>query len=316
MTARTIDKPGIYDLSREEYDADPAPTASLNASTAKIILDRSPRHAWLQHPRLNPKYERDRDRKFDLGTATHDLVLNAGRNIAIVAADDYKTKAAQAARDDSIAAGKMPLTLPQHETAQAMARAVRAQLVRHEDLVGILDHGKSEQTLVWQEGETWCRSCVDWLPAGGNVVVDFKTTGVSANPDKWQRTGFDQGIDVQAAFYLRGLRAVTKKDWHFRFIVVETDPPYALSVIGLSPAALALGDSKVEHALGYWRWCLAHDKWPGYARETAYIDAPAWEDTKHMARLERENIAKEQGAEMLQRLIDWQAPEHMKGKAA
>lgn len=280
-----IEKPGIYSLSREDYDRDPCPTASLNQSLAKVLLERSPRHAWLLHPKLNPKLEREKDRKFDLGTAAHDVLFNAGRNIKIVNADDYRTKAAQAARDEALAAGKMPVLGAQMDTIDAMVRAAVQQLAQHRDLAGIFPgKGKPEQTMLWQEGETWCRGAIDWLPDGQGIFLDYKTTTASANPEQWARQAFDLGADVQAVFYTRGLEKLRGGTWECRFIVQESEPPYALSVCALPPSALALGAAKVNEALRIWRWCLAKNFWPGYPRETAYIEPPPWHLTRWQER--------------------------------
>src|SRR6266571_488600 len=68
--------PGIYTLTAEQYHADPAPTASLSSSVASILLDQSPLHAWLAHPRLNHSYVReDANSRFDLGSAAHMMLL-------------------------------------------------------------------------------------------------------------------------------------------------------------------------------------------------------------------------------------------------
>jgi len=48
---------------------------SLSRSVAHILLTQTPYHAWLAHPRLNPDYMPDEDSKFDIGTATHAMLL-------------------------------------------------------------------------------------------------------------------------------------------------------------------------------------------------------------------------------------------------
>ena len=288
-----IEKPGIFQLSRAEYDADPAPAPSLNQSLAKVLLERSPRHAWLQHPRLNPKFEREKQQKFDLGTAAHDVLFNAGRNIKIVPFDDYKKDAAKAARDAALAAGLMPVKLPEMETVDAMVKAAMPQIAQHRDMVGVFPgNGEAEQALVWQEGETWCRAAIDWLPPREvGIFLDYKTTGISANPEQWARQAYELGYDVQDVFYRRGLEAVTGRPWECRFIVQETDPPYALSVCAISPGGLALGHAKVTEALRIWRWCMERNFWPGYARETAHIEPAPWQMGRWTDRETRQEVS-------------------------
>ena len=56
---------GIYNILAEQYHADPCVTASLSSSIAKILIEQSPMHAWMAHPRLNLKFKRQEDSRFD-----------------------------------------------------------------------------------------------------------------------------------------------------------------------------------------------------------------------------------------------------------
>jgi hypothetical protein len=67
------------------------------------------------------------------------------------------------------------------------------------------------------------------------------------------RTVWDNGWDVKASFYRRGLHALTGYGAEFRFAVQETYAPFALSVIAPSPSAEMLGDMKVQIAIDRWR---------------------------------------------------------------
>ena len=94
-----IDKPGIYDISAEEYHNDPCPTPSLSASIVKVVADETPLHAWTLHPKLNPNFERKEEDKFVIGTVAHSLMLRDPKNFAILDFDTYQSKAAKEARD-------------------------------------------------------------------------------------------------------------------------------------------------------------------------------------------------------------------------
>ena len=275
-----IDRPGIYTVSAAEYHQDPCIAPSLSASIAHILLTQSAWHAWWAHPRLNSAYQPQEDEKFDLGTAAHAYLLEGESGFVIVEASDWRTKAAREARAVARAAGKIPLLADRWGDVQGMALAAREQLAKHEDAPRPLADGKAEQTLVWQENGLWCRARLDWLHDDHRMIDDYKTTGASANPDVWTRALFGAGHDVQAAFYLRGLKALTGITAAFRFIVQETFTPYALSVIGLAPDALALAERKVQYALTLWRHCIELGEWPGYPRQTCWATAPAWEEAR------------------------------------
>jgi len=313
-----IDQPGVYEMSNDDYHADPCVEPSLSASTAFTLISRSPRHAWLQHPRLNPKFEPEEKATFDLGELAHTLLLRDERAIHVIDAADFKTKDAREQRDQARKDGKIPVLKAKLDEVKAMVAAARAQCAAHEEAPWLFTAGQPEQTLIWPEkvvdAVVWCRVRLDWLPQldsfPQHIFPDYKTTGSVALPDEWgRRTLFDLGNDVRAAFYLRGIRAVLKLDRpQYRFVVQETEPPYALSVMALLPHALEVADAKVEYAIRLWAWCRAKNYWPGYYRQTAYLDSPPWHEQQW---LHRKSTAAQWASlpdDLKTLLLDWQAP--------
>ena len=255
-----IEKPGIYEIAEDAYHADPCKVPSLSASIAGKLVDRSPRHAREAHPRLNPNHTSDNKKEFDLGKAAHALLLEGDDGVVIIDADSYRTKDAKAQRDQAYAAGRTPILVDKWADVQAMAKAARQQFASIEGCHELFmsSFGQAEATLVWQEDDVWCRCRVDWLPKERGIIWDYKTTNGAAEPDSWARNNIFQGKDLQPAFYARGVRALLGwEEVEFRYVVQETEPPYALSVIALTPAAYAIADSRVDTALAMWRQCLA-----------------------------------------------------------
>lgn len=276
-----ITVPGIYDLPAAAYHADCCPEPSLSSSIARRLCFDSAAHAQHAHPRLNPAALEEDAEHFDIGTAAHALLLEGQQNIAVIDAKDWRTNAAKAARDAARAEGKTPLLAARWADVQAMVGAARAQLDRHKDGgAGMFTTGQPEQTLIWLEQLTgdplatvWCRARLDWLRDG--AIDDYKTTSASANPETWTRTMFQAGFDLQAAWYLRGLRTLTGlDDAIFRYAVQETYPPYALSVIALGPDAMVLAEKKCLYALEVWRASRKTGDWIGYPRRTCYASLP------------------------------------------
>jgi hypothetical protein len=114
-----IDKPGIYPgVSSADYFADPCPTPSLTQSLCKILIERSPQHAWIAHPRLNPQFEYDDDTKFDVGNIAHRLILGRGKDFEVVQFADWRTKASAGSPRDRRRPGQDRLSL-QHQFEQA-----------------------------------------------------------------------------------------------------------------------------------------------------------------------------------------------------
>lgn len=309
----TITKPGVYDIPADVYHADPTPEPSLSSSIAKVLVGETPLHAWSKHPRLGKPAEEPEEAKFDIGKAAHSLVLQDPQAFEIVDAKDWKTDKAKALRAAARDAGKIPLLATQWVRVTAMAHAGRIQLDRHEEASAAFTNGKPEQTLIWREGPTWCRARLDYLPNAGNIFDDYKSTAASADPDAWSRNLFNLGFDMQAAFYLRGLKALKICDRpSFRFIVQETETPHALSVVGLMPGALELAQHKIARALDIWQTCLASGVWPAYPTRTCYVDAPAWHEAQFIERDQHMNDtlrrAAKPSAESLKRALEAQAP--------
>ena len=266
--------PGIYTMPADQYHADPCPAPSLSSSIAHLLCQDSPAHARIAHPRLNPGGSADEAEHFDIGTAAHAILLEGDAAVTVIDAKDWRTNAAKDARDTARAAGKIPLLAKVWGDVQAMVAAARVQLDVHADGRAMFTAGTPEQTLLWCDEGIWCRARVDWLrPAN---IDDYKTTSASANPEVLSRTLFGHGWDIQAAFYLRGLKALTGAEAMFRFACQETYPPYALSVVTLGPDAMTLAEKKVIYALEHWRDCLRTNRWPGYPTRTAYATLPPW----------------------------------------
>lgn len=278
------------DIPADDYHADKvADVPTLSASIARILCAKTPAHAKAAHPKLNPNYERKSEDKFELGTAVHSFLLQGVDLCYVVHENDWRKKVAQEARDDARAQGKIPMLAKNWHEAQAMLEAVRAQIDQLPITPRPFTNGEAEKTIVWTEDGVACRARLDWIHDGALVIDDLKSTSASADPAAWTKTLYGMGGDLQAAFYIRGVQAVygvSMVQW--RWVVCETYAPYAISVVDLSPSALALANDKLDWAIGKWRDCLAADRWPGYADRVASIDAPAWHESSWY---ERRSIA-------------------------
>lgn len=273
---------GVHlDVPESVYHADPAPQPSLSASVGRILIEQSPLHAWTAHPRLNPGYAGgDVSEAADNGSILHKLILGRGADVVMVEADDWRTKAAREARDEARGAGKLPVLAETYVALANAAARILGQIAAHPDCVGFAD-GKPEATLIWQEANgIWCRARVDMLPGAPNSpLYDLKTTKLSASPRSWDRRVWSTYC-FQAAFYLRGARALGYSPQEFLFIVAEQESPHAIATFALAPSLMAYAERRVERAIGWWAHALKHDEWPGYVPRTAYVEAPAWREVE------------------------------------
>ena len=266
---------GIHIISEAEYHADPCDRPSLSSSLAKVLLNQSPRHAWMQHPQLNPDYRPEENSRFDLGSAAHALLLEGNQaKIAIIEADDWRTKKAKEERDIARENGLLPV-LAKHDFAlKAMVKAAR-EFIETTELKGIFADGQPEQTVLWQEQNTWCRARPDWLTDDHKIILDYKTTD-SAAPEVFIRQIPRMGYDLQSEFYTRGIYRLFNLMPVFIFLAQEIDPPYACSLVSLSNAYRDIADAKVERAMELWGQCLSSGNWPSYNTAIHYAQAPGW----------------------------------------
>lgn len=306
-------KAGIHTAVDEKtYHSDPCDAPSLSSSIIKILDKESPGHAWWEHPRLRAgkALELEQPGKAQgMGTILHKLILGRGRTIKVLNFDNYRKDAAKAARDAALDRGETPILAHEMDEAEDVAANVRPRIAASKvgHLIGP-DLGDAEVTGIWQESNgIWCRMRLDWLPTvardGGHItVVDLKTTEQSANAADWQRTMFDFGGDIQAAFYSRGLKHLIPgvRTVDFVFVVVEQNPPNAISLCRVSGETFEMASETVDAAIKTWGACLARgtalEHWPFYEDDITSIDPPIY----------RKTAAEMRRMRMLNRLREWQ----------
>lgn len=284
---------GILEIPASQYHADEvgAEQPSLSASIIKTLISASPAHAREAHPKLNPHFAAKVEDKFELGTASHALFFEGDAGVQVCDYENWRTKAAQEDAALARAHGKIPMLPGQWAECQGMVAAMRDKLAALHVRPRPFTAGKPEQTIVWEEAGVHCRARLDWLFDSYEAIDDMKST-YSANPDVWtKRTLFDIGADVQYVFYRRGIKALTGITPQFRFVVIETKPPYELSVVALEPEADAFAELKVDKALALWKQCLATDTWPGYPKDVCYATLPPWLESQWYEREAREDVA-------------------------
>jgi hypothetical protein len=270
---------GMHNIPIEVYAADPCPEPSFTSGAAKMICSRSPLHAWQEHPRLNPSAHVDVSTKMDVGSAAHALFLEGDDSrLRIIDADDFRTKAARAERDKAHANGLIPLLEKHADDVRGMVRVVREALGACAELPDYINSGWSERSLIWKEGDTWCRARPDWIAADKQLIINYKTTSTCAEPESFG-TGLlmRNGYHLQAYHHMRGLQAVKNVDAvKHVWIAQETTEPYAVSFLGMSPALMALAKTQWKHALELWRNSLASNAWPGYPARVCWVEPKPW----------------------------------------
>lgn len=275
----------LFDLPIASYVADRAIEGvppSLNASIATLVVDRSPAHAFVAHPRLTARGPEEWSAAANFGSAVHSTVFG-GPEVVTVVAEDWRTKAARERRVESLAARKIPLLGGEVERCAAIAaRASQAILA-----LGAETDSIKEATIIWSEGGAVCRCRPDLISADKRLVVDLKITGVSLGNGGANRQFFNQGYDMQAAFFERGLDALDLEGRGRRRIIylfVESEPPHAALPLLVSEGTLMIARKRMNAAISIWKRCLAANVWPSYATEPVPTERPGWQEEAWLAR--------------------------------
>lgn len=264
LSASTFYGTGFHQgVTEATYHAD---RESLSVSGAKVLLKAPALYRWqLDHP-----VHKD---VFDVGSAAHKLVLGVGDPIEVIYANDWRTKAAQEARDTARADGKIPLLGGDWERVQAMAEALKG----HRLAMRLLNVGAPEVSAYAEDDETGVmRRCrFDWL--GTSILTDYKTS-FSADPATFIKAAINFGYDQQAAWY-RDVAADLGHDAQaFAFIVQEKEPPYLVTVVELPAELVERGRARNRRALDRFAECMESGVWPGYVPDDTFAQpaAPGW----------------------------------------
>jgi hypothetical protein len=174
------------------------------------------------------------------------------------------------------AAGKTPILAKDMYTVRAMVKAA-VDAIYTSELCEYWMAAIPEQTLIWQENGTWCRSRPDKLTPDGRIVFDYKTLGASANPMAFVRHLINMGYDIQQSLGIRGVKALIPNAIPtFVFVCQEKEPPFAVSFVSLDPQFSAVANERLELALHQWRSCLQTNDWPSYPSRVCYVSAPGY----------------------------------------
>lgn len=258
-----ISTPGFLDaLPSAEYHGDICIGPSLSHSGVHPLVDECPAIFW-QDSYFNPNREQEQRTTFDIGTAAHLITLEpeqrAGR-VVLINTKDYRTDAAQVARNNAYASNLTPLLPQQVATIDAMHDALMSDPVAATAFTaGVPERSyfaKDPFTGVWLK----CRPDYD----REETLIDFKTT-TDASPQAFARRGGDLGYWSQAVWYSDVVElAVGRQIKEFWFVCQSTKPPYLVSVNKYGINDLYWGRLVNRHAINLFAKCLAAGKWPGY----------------------------------------------------
>ncbi|MFL5607713.1 MAG: hypothetical protein ACJ8AD_14780 [Gemmatimonadaceae bacterium] len=300
--------PGSYRMTAARYHADPAPQPSMSSGIANCIIDDTPAHARVKHPRLSllptdddatpelqEKYgiaeavaaepEEAQPERVNVGSVAHEILLGQGGGYDVISGfKDWRTKAAKERRDEAIEAGLTPILEHQYDRAEKVAASVRRRVQQIDglELAFVSPPGAGEIANVWFDEQfgCWCRSLLDWWGPEANTLIDLKTTTVGLSDDALDRRIAADGIDTQIALQARGVTtfypqlAGGPKRLRYYVIFVEQGPPFEVRALLLNSEQRERGWRRMVHAGVLFGHCLRTGKWPGYPRRVTETPVP------------------------------------------
>jgi PDDEXK-like domain of unknown function (DUF3799) len=262
----------VLNVTEQAYHADPCVRPSLSSSIAHTLVTQSPRHAWLEHPKLGGNKDRVASKTMDEGAILHKLLLGAGAQFEMVIADDWRTNAAKEARAAIEAEGKIAILAKNFEKLKKAAD----RLFQNAANQGFPFGGRSElaiefvdYTNPWKrDREVLCRCRIDQV-TDAHTIYDVKKVA-SANPKDIARKIVEYGYDIQATAYKRAYEqlvpeALGRSD--FVFLFCEPEPPYEVVPARLDGYHIEIGQRRWNRAVALWDKLLTEGSypWPGYA---------------------------------------------------
>jgi hypothetical protein len=209
----------------------------------------------------------------EMGTALHSLILEGRDVLKPIDAPDFRTKAAQEARDDARRLGRIPVLT--HKAAEIYKTAKIARSAIQDALkIDLEADGKAEVTLEWQEGTTPCKARLDWLSNDHGLIFDLKTTEVTS-PAAFMRSTAANGLDIQSALYRQAVKACYGTLPRFVFAVLELGEFPQVYFVELSQAYQAIGKVKLNHGIQLWTAAEEANIWPSYPTWN-YAEPAAW----------------------------------------
>jgi hypothetical protein len=292
--ATKIHASGLFTMPEEIYHADPCPTPALSSTLAKLVIERSLRHARLACPRYADDRDQDEDEAVAdaktenakiFGSVVHALALGKGAPIIVLPFGDFKTKAAREERAALLLQGKLPIL--EHKHRQAVKMAAIARLAFQDHLGVPVEQALVEVTIASVENTGtpaaprfgWRRGRLDIAAPNLRTIIDYKSTKASAEPEAATRTLYSFGYHFQEAHYTRILDAIDPAGAgkrRFLFAFQETDPPHAMSLLETDPAAKEMAAREVAKAAVKWDRAVEFDQWPGYPGNVHIAQIPPW----------------------------------------
>ena len=245
------------------------------SSTELKKLMKSPAH--YKHWKDNPQEDTP---ALLFGRAAHKYILETYdfyNEFAVAPNCDRRTKEGKETWNKFVAEseGKDVITQEQFEQIDEMRNVMLAT-----PFVSKLINGEHEVSYFWNDEDTGlkCKVRPDSINHNLKVVVDYKTCD-NAETQRFMKQAIDLGYDLQASYYLDGVKANTEEDYIFVFIAQEKKPPYAVNILQADDIFIKSGREVYKSMLQTYKECSESGVWYGYLGQENQINSlgvPKW----------------------------------------
>ena len=259
---------GVYSLSFPEY-------GEIEALSAHRLMQMtaSPRHAQV----FRENVESD---ALKLGKLVHLAVLEPEEfQNRVVRSPKFDRRTTQgkieSARFSELHVGK---ELVDEVTFEKLS-PIQEALAQHPAASRLIARCKAkEQALVWNDRSgVLCKARPDMF--SDTICCDLKTIKHGeGGPERFLSSALSYGrlYHWQAAFYLRGFKALQMGIGTWIWIVVETEEPYAVSVVEAHPDIIEYAKQQTGPLIEQYAECTRNGAWPAYSDRVETPEPPQW----------------------------------------
>lgn len=295
-----ITKPGVYDLTMEEYHGDCCDGPSVSASVLHKIGAECPAKMWAVSPLNRNRFPDKEKKEFNFGKAAHALSLgepNFYANFFVVpdGAPNRPSKKQRNAKKpsqetldaiefwDDVALSKKTIV---SEEDFVLVSVMSEERMRSPQCARSFQNGVAERSLICRDPETgiWLKVRPDWLPNDPEraFIEEYKTAR-SIQPDLLGSAVFNYGYEGQAALQYDVAEIVLGiKPLGIAHICQEKEPPCLAELKMFDIDQLEWGRKNNRKAIRLFARCWeAHlagkperVAWPGYTVNAEYFRTP------------------------------------------
>lgn len=214
------------------------------------------------------------------GRASHKYILETydfDNEFAVCPNVDRRSKEGKEAYNKFLldSEGKDVISEDTFEQIKAMRDALYATPYAKKLLDGV-----HEESFFWTDESTGlkCKCRPDSYNEKYKVIVDYKTCD-DASTDKFMKKSIDLNYDLQAAYYIDGMKANTGDDYIFVFIAQEKKPPYAVNILQANDSYIGSGRDMYKTMLDIYKDCSDSGNWYGLMGADSSISElglPSW----------------------------------------